>query len=175
MATCVAFASRYGGDVDEHFAESSYWFLHRTIPTYDPRQGRSFSSWTRMRVFKHLFDKYRVGAQRNDRLPRDSEKYIHSELDRHHFDLREFKRSVSRDAAIVIHLVTGNTSLRPVIHAAGLDPSRPKSSKMKRQPGMVLEAIREEMTSFWEWTDDRVDSAFAEVGDALLNQSLIHI
>jgi len=168
-AACVSFASKFGGDIDEYIAESNYWFIARTIPTYDPSWKRSFSSWTRMRTFNHLLDKHRTKASRNERLPRDNSNYIDEELDRHHFDARAFKRSVSRDAAVVIHQVIGNTTLQPALRAAGYGLSKAQTKTTRQNPAKVREALRMEMVEFWDWSDERVDTAFAEVEEALLS------
>ena len=164
-STCHAFTRCHGGDVEEHYAESCFWFINRTIPTFDPNSNRSFSSWTRMRVFNHLLDLHRTSAQRNARLPRTAEEEIYVEEDRHHFDLGEFKRSMSRKAAIVVHMLTSGKTLDgvPRVEGYGIGNRRcdaPNSLEVKK-------AIARELVLTWKWTAKEVLGAFNEIKHAL--------
>lgn len=166
--TCHAFTSRYGGDVEEHFQESSHWFIARTIPTFDPTQGRSFSGWTRMRVFNHLLDKRRQESQRLAKLPRTAEEAIHVQEDRHHFDLNSFKRSLSRDAAIVVHMTTNSwNNIDRAVNAAGYGPHSSQMRRKKPEPEIVKQTIEEELREVWDWTPERIESAFTEIAEGL--------
>jgi len=166
--TCHAFTKRFGGDVEEHFAESSHWFIARTIPTFDVSQGRSFSGWTRMRVYNHLLDRRRQEYQRNTKLPRTAEEEIYVAEDRHHFDVNQFKRSLSRDAAIVVHMTTCSwNDIDGALNRAGYGPKSSIAKRKAPDPTTVKVAVAKELRFVWEWSYLRIQQAFKEIAEGL--------
>lgn len=167
--TCHQFARQYGGDVEEHYAESCYWFIAKTIPLYNPKAGRSFRGWARMRVFCHLLDITRQQAQRNTRCSvKVSDEAMLLAETRPHFDVNQFKRSLSRDGAIVVHMTTSSWNLvDDALNAAGYGPRSSKEAVKRPKPKLVKMAVARELRFTWEWSYKRIHDAFQEVAQAL--------
>lgn len=165
--TCFQFQAQYGGDIEELFQESCYWFIHRTIPTYKVEKNRSFSSWTRMRVYRHLLDITREKARKNARRPKhESADVAEPVKDRRHFDLRELKLSLSRDAAVVIHMTCCSFGeVHEAVVASDIIPDF--ESKRKPKPEIAKATIVHELLTTWEWTAERIQTAFKEISEAL--------
>ena len=123
LALCKLFAKKYGGDVEEHFANAGTLFL-RAFNAYDPDKGAAFTSVLRNHVWYGLFDILRMAARTNARLPQyqgDPEDHLQMAIGEEHFDLPQFKRQLSRDAAIVIHMLLFGNGTQLTRAKAGWD------------------------------------------------------
>ena len=166
---CADFKRRNGGDVEEYFAESCYWFLVSILPKYSPDRGKSFSGWTYQRVINHLQDVTRRGYQKNEILPRTFDVTLDQMESRPEFDLRWFKKSVSRDAAVLVHMVTqvSTGNLYKELTRAGFTAHSSKARQKKPNPKLVKRVVWQELRKTWEWEPNRVLKAFCEVRSAL--------
>lgn len=155
---CHQFAKKYGGDVEEHFANANSLFM-RAFQAYEPEKGGAFSTILRAHVWGGLLDMVRLASTRNAKLPRTSDVEINYAVDRHHFDVLAFKRSLSRDAALVVHmtLMMQGRFERTLagIEKAGKKKAQAKSNKMR----LILQ--RELLD--WGWERDRIKAAFREL------------
>ena len=158
---CHKFTAKYGGDVEEHFANASTLFM-RAFKAYDPDKGGAFSTILHAHVWGGLLDMVRLAGQRNTRLPRIDFEDFELLHDRRHFDLLEFKRTLSRDGAVVVSMVVHlQRELERKLAGA------PTTKKKQRQRvSRAKQLLTQEMLE-WGWTRKRIRNAFSEVADAV--------
>lgn len=168
-STCYQFVQRYGGDAEECYAESCYWFIKTIVPLYNPDKGRSFSGWTRWVVYNHLLDKFRSNLDKLKGFTRveqtDEQFEEHNAPDR--FDCERFKRSLSRDAAIVIHMTTMSRTIERVLNSAGFGPRSSVRKRKSPNPIEVKVAVAKELRETWDWSYLRIHVAFKEIREGL--------
>ena len=121
-------------------------------------------------MFNHLLDQERT------RLSRLKEhQQIHMEDDSleqieggKEFDMRQFKRSLSRDAAVVIHLTTCSwNKVDETLNKAGYGPNSSAKRRKDPRPKLVKQAVARELRYCWEWSFGRIYNAFHEISEAL--------
>lgn len=156
MDTCLDFARKYGGEVDEYFSVGCMTFVKAYLgDTFDHTKS-SFKTWIRTKVWFQLLDDMRTRLGRNNRLPR-----VDADLDKHptqegSFDLDEFLETLSEDAQTVIQLVVDTPPAFALeVYVRG-----------EFTPGNVLRSLRIFLRDLG-WASARIVEAFEEVRQAL--------
>jgi len=164
--TCHKFVSRYGGDLDECFADASLLYM-RALRAYDPNKGGSFSTILRWHVWGGLLDNLRKQAGRNSRFTRQAEEHIHVAPDRSHFDVMAFKRSLSKDASLVIHLLIATPGdLQLIAKSAGIDATSSLAKKKDPNYRLVKLGITRWLRE-WGWEYSRIVKSYREIAEAI--------
>lgn len=164
--TCHKFARKYGGDVNEHFADASTFFM-KAFKKYDPNKGAAFSTVLHWTIWGGLLDAVRLASQRNSRLTRQPDDCLEEYTAKRHFDVLQFKRSLSRDAALVVHLTTALPGdLEYVAKHAGISP-RSNTTERKQSDFQLIKTAVSSWLVDWGWSAERIRESFMEVSQAL--------
>lgn len=173
---CHKFAKKYNCDVEELYADAGMLFM-RALKAYDADKGAPFHQVVRNHVWYGLFDAYRYRLMRNARVG-----WTHlSDMDDHvkwleempcgrSFDCKYFKRSLSRDGALVVHLtITYPQDIGKALKRTEFLKTRKTPKLTEDQRDDILGEIRWFLME-WGWTIKRIDNAIKEVSDALKEQ-----
>lgn len=160
----IRFSLDHGRNVEDMLSLSNELFM-RAWRAYNPDKGTNFAPLVRQHVWGGMMDKLRHEGQRNHKLTRQNESHIFEQPNRSEFDFKQYKRSLSRDAAIVVHLTTQS---RAEVHAA-LTRHGFYDPKQKRQtrPTQVKLVVIQELKNTWGWSMRRICSAFNEIRESL--------
>lgn len=159
-STCYEFTGRYGGDAEEWFSIASVKFCE-VVQTFDESKA-SFSYWLRKKVWNHLLDCRKVELHRLKILPRESGEALEQYSVDCSGSYRSFKSELSNDAQAVLNLMTNGKcdSVTSVVNQI-------KNYKLPSASLRVRKAIEMELVGTWDWTRERVRSAFVEISCAL--------
>lgn len=135
-------ARQFNRDLQETISEVMEHYLYAYYH-YNPDAGCRFPSWVRFVTYKRALETIRKDCYRNARLQRVVYD-LGTVPSRHYWDLKAFKRSLSRDASRVVSMVI--------------------QSRARTQS--VLRVVRENLTDLG-WTEERIHDSFQEITLAL--------
>ena len=163
---CHDFVNKYGGSVEDLFADSGLYFM-RAIDRYKPESGIAFTTVLHWAVWGGLMDTMKRSVARYSKLKPHDISVVYDMPGRSSFNVLAFKRSLSRDGALVIHLLTMLPGeLSKAARQAGLAPESCKTNKRHPKYDVVRDALEEYLID-WGWDQDRLQTAFTEIEEML--------
>lgn len=157
--TCYEFKKRYNfGDIEDLVASANLRFL-AVVDSYDETKA-SFSYWLRKKLWSYLFDSMKIQLHRMKSLPRTE--YVFTDIPAKQFEFGTYKRELTTDAQIVLNLLVNGKcdNVRTVV-------DRVTNYRSPITVARVKKAIEKELVASWDWTRERVRSAFVEISNSL--------